>query len=435
MPLEIGDRFAQRLAHTGPKISGGRRRARLLRIGPCARCFGGVRRHFRPKDSIARTIFAVARLRIGELLVEAKVITPAQLDEALRAPRGEGQKIGHLLVEQGLVTETQLTQTLSLQLSVPWVSLYHIDFSRQLLNMVPRELAERFASVPIFVRNVKKQGNSLYVAMEDPTNEAALSEISRAAGLPVKPMIACLSDIRSAIRVYYANTDDAPGGAPAHFERMERPEKPEKPEKPERTAERVGERTERDRDRVGGPPPVPPPVPSTRLSQPGVPPPAPRIGRAPLPTMVDSAELVADRLKTVTEETPAARLPISEDSPDAAPELEVTEPPKSSRPPPRAPMVSLTLLDGTTVDLPTRTSSLPPQSRRESPVPRPPGSMSDQLTARDLVSALRAVAHGADASEVLGNTEWQAMFAALLSLMLKKNLIADWEFVEELRNI
>jgi hypothetical protein len=110
-------------------------------------------------------------------------------------------------------------------------------------------------------------------------------------------------------------------------------------------------------------------------------------------------------------------------------------------------MVSLTLLDGTTLNLPEgRTSAPPPEGRvspvppsrrdaRESPTPRQPSMVPDQLTARDLVSALRAVAHGADASEVLGNTEWEAMFAALLSLLLKKNLIADWEFVEELRNI
>jgi len=59
---------------------------------------------------------------------------------------------------------------------------------------------------------------------------------------------------------------------------------------------------------------------------------------------------------------------------------------------------------------------------------------SDRLTARDLLAALRAAAHGADASEVLGeNVRWEAMFAALLSLLLKKHLIADWEFVEELK--
>ena len=67
----------------------------------------------------------------------------------------------------------------------------------------------------------------------------------------------------------------------------------------------------------------------------------------------------------------------------------------------------------------------------------PPGPDEAQgLTARDLVAALRAVAQGADASEVLGSNErWEAMFAALLSLMLKKHLIADWEFVEELKNL
>lgn len=58
------------------------------------------------------------------------------------------------------------------------------------------------------------------------------------------------------------------------------------------------------------------------------------------------------------------------------------------------------------------------------------------LTARDFVAALRAVSQGADASEVLGaDVRWEEMFAALLSLMLKKHHIADWEFVDELRII
>ncbi|KYF85034.1 hypothetical protein BE17_26095 [Sorangium cellulosum] len=115
-------------------------------------------------------------------------------------------------------------------------------------------------------------------------------------------------------------------------------------------------------------------------------------------------------------------------------------------------MVSLTLLDGTTITLPARGSksqSQPqPQSqpqRQAAPAPRaaaqsepPPPIAADDpgLTARDLVSALRAVSHGADASEILGNNvRWEAMFAALLSLLLKKHLIADWEFVDELKKI
>ena len=60
----------------------------------------------------------------------------------------------------------------------------------------------------------------------------------------------------------------------------------------------------------------------------------------------------------------------------------------------------------------------------------------DGLTARDFISALRASSHGADASEVLGeHAQWEPVVAALLSILLRKGLIADWEFIEELRKI
>jgi hypothetical protein len=88
-------------------------------------------------------------------------------------------------------------------------------------------------------------------------------------------------------------------------------------------------------------------------------------------------------------------------------------------------MITLTLLDGTHVNLPAR-----------SPVPRPSGQADPDLTARDLVAALRAVSHGADASEIFGEkANWEPLFAALLALLLRKHLIADWEFVEEYRKI
>lgn len=157
--------------------------------------------------------------RIGELLVEAGVLSQSQLEQALFAQRKDGRKLGQLLIELGLVSEIQLTQTLSRQLSVPWVSLYHVDFSRSLLNLVARDAAEKYCLVPIFVRRVRKQGETLYVAMDDPTNDAAIEDVARAAALPVKPMIACPSDIRAAIRVYYLGETAAPpvaaGSAPA----------------------------------------------------------------------------------------------------------------------------------------------------------------------------------------------------------------------------
>jgi type IV pilus assembly protein PilB len=323
--------------------------------------------------------------RIGELLVDGGILSQSQLEQALFAQRKDGRKLGQLLVELGLVTEVQVTQTLSRQLSVPWVSLYHVDFSRSLLNLVPREIAERSCLIPIFVRRVRKQGETLYVAMEDPSNDAAIQDVTRAAALPVKPMIACPSDIRAAIRVYYLGEAPPPVPAPV-------PSSPEIVVKPA--------------------PPVavaPPPPPKPRI---------PEAPPSPKPLM-------------------AVPSPPSADSPDAGPELEATEKEVIAPRRNRTKMISLTLLDGTTISLPT-----PPKRRSNAPAATPerkapPGeALSDQLTARDLVSALRAVAHGADASEILGTEpKWEAIFSALLSILLRKGLIADWEFVEEFRKI
>src|SRR5688572_32381442 len=121
---------------------------------------------------------ATARVRLGELLVEAHIVTREQLEDALALQKKDGRRIGTLLVEGGLVTETQVTQILSQQLSVPWVSLYHIDFSRQLLDLVPEALAEKHCLVPIFVRRVRGLGETLYIAMDDPMDEAAQKAVS-----------------------------------------------------------------------------------------------------------------------------------------------------------------------------------------------------------------------------------------------------------------
>ena len=75
-----------------------------------------------------------------------------------------------------------MTQVLSNQLSIPWVSLYHVEFSRDLLNLVPAELAEDFVLIPVYVRRVRNEGEVLFVAMDDPTNEDLLGRIREVTG-------------------------------------------------------------------------------------------------------------------------------------------------------------------------------------------------------------------------------------------------------------
>ncbi|HEY3668952.1 MAG TPA: hypothetical protein VGL19_23305 [Polyangiaceae bacterium] len=355
------------------------------------------------------------RVRLGELLVEAQIVSRAQLEEILVSQKRDGRRIGTLLVEAGLVTETQVTQILSQQLSVPWVSLYHIDFSRQLLNLVSHELAEKYCLVPIFVRRVRGLGETLYVAMDDPSDEVAQREVGQWAGLPVRAMIAPPTDIRSAIRVYYgvgkdtASLSEAVAEVDAEAAAGNRSHKSTPPE-PLGDAPPSSERT-----------PVPgklhfvKPVEAEPVTVGSAPPPPPDL-------------------------TPSAPVappehPISE-PPDSSPQIEARE---ISMPAPKkggARMVTLTLLDGTKVNLPARETAAERKAARV-PSARPPaGGEGAELTARDLIAALRAVSHGADATEILGSdVRWEALFSALLSLLLKKHLIADWEFVEEYKKV
>jgi type IV pilus assembly protein PilB len=346
-----------------------------------------------------------ARVRLGELLVEAHIITREQLEDALALQKKDGRRIGTLLVEAGLVSETQVTQILSQQLSVPWVSLYHIDFSRQLLNLVTQELAERYCLVPIFVRKVRGLGQTLYVAMDDPSDEKAQGEVSQFSGLPVRAMIAPPTDIRSAIRAYYGAGKDASSLSEAMAEA---------------DAERASAERMNRRSSHPAAAPAPAAAPISPSAEPSV-------------TNTPDASATAGAPPEVETAGPEAT-----EGPDSGPQIEAHEIPMPRRGKAQR-MVTLTLLDGTKVNLPAKAA--PVKTKRlpsDPPATEAPeaGRAAEGLTARDLVAALRALSHGADASEILGeNVRWEAMFSALLSLMLKKHLIADWEFVEEYKKV
>lgn len=356
--------------------------------------------------------------RIGEILVEAGLLSQSQLEQALFAQRKDGRKLGQVLLEMGLVSEVQLTQALSRQLGVPWVSLHQVDFSRALLNLVPRATAERYALIPVFVRREGAQGETLFVAMEDPMNEAAIEEVARAAPLPVKPMIACPSDVRAAIRVYYTSEGSlsavrqAPDPAAAHTHEPA-------PAPPRASAPPPACTTAPMRE------PAPTPAPTSVRAPTREPAPTPTRNLAPPPPPPPSAP-------SLPPGSPRASAP-----PPARPSAPAPPPksivPPASRPPPSGRTISLTLLDGTRISLPAGARGKRPGAWGEGDA----GSdATDQLTARDMVSALRAVAHGVDASDVLGTEpRWEVLFSALLSILLRKGIIADWEFVEEFRKV
>lgn len=143
------------------------------------------------------------RERIGDMLVASGLITRVQLGEALDAQRKTRMPLGKQLVALGYVGEVQLIQILSNQLSVPWVSMERVEFPSELLSLITAELADRHTVMPIYVRNVRGRGDTLYVAMDDPTDDIALTAIASVTGLKVRAMIASPSELRNAIEERY----------------------------------------------------------------------------------------------------------------------------------------------------------------------------------------------------------------------------------------
>lgn len=355
-----------------------------------------------------------SRVRLGELLIEARIITREQLEAILLQQKTDTRRIGTLLVEAGLVTETQVTQILSQQLSVPWVSLYHVDFSRQLLDLVPEEVAEQHCLVPIFVRRVRGQGNTLYIAMDDPSDERAVQAVEQYAGVPVRAMIAPPSDIRAAIRAYYGSgVGLTPSMAPERRTNSltNRPSE-SATHSPAQIAEEPcavqgsAETAEAQHTRA-------------RESRP-----APSTSQPPRSALISS--------RPVSSVHPPDAPAVLEIVPDSSPSVDVRQiaMPRPKKGAVRR-MVTLTLLDGSQVTLPARRPRL-----RAPSVPPELDTEIEQLTTRDILSALRAKLHGQDASEVLGDHgRWEALVSALIAVLLKKHLVADWEFIDELKRL
>lgn len=141
--------------------------------------------------------------KLGELLVEAQLITPAQLQEALRYQRISGGRMGSNLVSLGLISEDTLMDFLSRQTGVPRVDLRTLEVPPQVLERIPRRLADQMNILPVAFKEPK----SLVLAMADPSDLNAMDSARFAAGLNIEPMVATHSALKLAIVEQYRKLD------------------------------------------------------------------------------------------------------------------------------------------------------------------------------------------------------------------------------------
>ncbi len=148
------------------------------------------------------------KVRIGDLLVDNKVISQQQLEQALADQKQSGRKLGKILIENDYIQEDQLLEFLSRQLDIPFIDLVHYKLEPEVVKLIPEIQARRFRALAL-----KDNGGHILVGMSDPTNIFAFDELSRILNRSLELAVVRESDLLATIDTVYRHTEQISGFA------------------------------------------------------------------------------------------------------------------------------------------------------------------------------------------------------------------------------
>jgi len=138
------------------------------------------------------------RKKVGDLLKEAGLIDDFQLEAALSHQRNWGGKLGSILVELEFAREEDIARVIAEKLNIPYQNLFDPESPDDMVKVLKGDMAKKFGVMP-----VRKEANSLVLAMSDPMDIETMDNVRFITGLNIKPVLAMASEIRDAIRKYY----------------------------------------------------------------------------------------------------------------------------------------------------------------------------------------------------------------------------------------
>jgi len=141
-------------------------------------------------------------VRLGNLLVQEKLISQEQLSLALEQQKRSGRKLGRVLIENDFVTEEGISETLAKQLKIPYLNLKHYNINLQVARMLPEMLARRFRALLL-----EDKGNTYLVAMGDPTDLFAYDEIARSLKRDIELVLVNENQVVETIDRIYRRTE------------------------------------------------------------------------------------------------------------------------------------------------------------------------------------------------------------------------------------
>ncbi|MBS0286390.1 MAG: type II/IV secretion system protein [Proteobacteria bacterium] len=145
----------------------------------------------------------IKKLKLGDLLLENKVITHFELEKALAEQKKTGKKLGDVLIELGLIDETSLLLFLSKQLNLPFLELPFYKIKPEVIRELPEAIARRYRVIPI-----DRIKNAFLVAVADPTDVVAFDEVSKKLKKHLRLVVVREKDLLRVIDEVYRKTDE-----------------------------------------------------------------------------------------------------------------------------------------------------------------------------------------------------------------------------------
>jgi MSHA biogenesis protein MshE len=146
------------------------------------------------------------KIRLGDVLVSQKLVTPEQLKLALEQQKSSGRKLGRVLVDLGFATEDLIAQALARQLNLGYINLKQFNASPEIVRRLPEALARRFRAIVL-----EDRGTTYLVGMGDPTDLFAFDEISRALKRDLQLAVVNESLLLQTIDRLYRRTEEITG--------------------------------------------------------------------------------------------------------------------------------------------------------------------------------------------------------------------------------
>jgi MSHA biogenesis protein MshE len=143
------------------------------------------------------------KVRLGEILVQQKLLSEEQLGLALADQKRTGRKLGRVFVENGFVTEEQISSALARQLDIPYINLKFFNVNPEIVRLLPETQARRFRALALEDR----RGN-LLIGISDPTDLFAYDEIARLVKRSIELAVVNETEVLAVIDRIYRRTGE-----------------------------------------------------------------------------------------------------------------------------------------------------------------------------------------------------------------------------------